>query len=165
MDAVFRQHAAAVYRVARRLLNDPADAEDVRQHVFAALLADPGATRRRGGPRRVALPVRRQRRQKSRPRRVPPPRAAHLDRHDHRDPPPDPALPAERADEAARLRRALAELSEQQRAILALRFDGGLSLAAVAAHLNVPPTTARDRCRAAVDRLRALLSDPGSRDE
>ena len=160
---LFQQHAAAVYRVAHRLLHDPADAADVRQHVFAALLADPdqlegvvnpAAWLCRCAANAAKNHARGESRRRARSRAVP-----------ARPAPPDPAVPAERAEAAARLRAALHGLTEDQRTVLALRFDGGLTVAEVAAHLNIPPGTAKDRGRRALARLRALLSDPGSRDE
>ena len=157
--AVFQQHAAAVYRVAHRLLNDSAAAEDVRQHVFAALLADPSqldglanpaAWLCRSAANAAKNYTRGESRRRARSRAVP-----------DRPAPPDPAVPAERAEEAARLRAALHELTEEQRVVLALRFDGGLTLAEVAEQLAIPVGTAKDRGRRALARLRILLADPG----
>ena len=151
-----------MYRVAHRLLNDPDDAEDVRQRVFARLLADPSRLDGVGSPgawlaAAAANAAKNHMRTDSRRRR----------RHRRRRadpsftrPAPDPAAPAERADEAARLRAALARLPEEQRAILVLRFDAGLTLAEVAEHLAIPLGTAKDRARRAADALRRLLTPP-----
>ena len=54
----------------------------------------------------------------------------------------------------------MADLSPDQRAVLALRYDAGLSFAEAAATLGVPVGTAKDRTRAAVRRLRTRLSPP-----
>ena len=148
-----------MYRVAHRLLANPADAADVRQQVFAGLLADPDQLAGVADPgawlcRCAANAAENYVRGESRRRRRRRDRPALSN-------PADPAAPAEAADEAAKLRAALARLSVEQRMLLTLRFDAGLTLAEVAEHLGVPPSTAKDRSRTALARLRVLLSAPG----
>ena len=155
--AAFQPHAAAVYRVAHRITGSAADAEEVRQEVFLTLfrrppacLADPGAWLRRCAANAAVNRVR------SHARR----RARHAAHAEPPSAPPDPAAAAERSEEAARLRAALGRLPPEQRAIVALRYDGGLTFAEAAAALGVPVGTAKDRGRAALRRLRALLNEP-----
>ena len=151
------RHAASVYRIAHRVTGRGADAEEVRQAVFAAVWADrpagvrdPGAYLRKAAANAAANRVRAESRRRTRHRTRPRP-----------DPPADPATAAEHADEAARLRAALSRLPPDDRALLALRFDGGLSFPRIADALAVPPTTARDRCRKALAALRTALTTPG----
>lgn len=59
-----------------------------------------------------------------------------------------------------RLQEALAQLPARQHEALLLRFVGGLSHREVAACCGVREATARQRCCAALRRLRALLSEP-----
>ena len=77
--------------------------------------------------------------------------------------PPTAAAPhadPEARDEAARLRAALAGLAPEQRAALALRFDGGLTFAEAAAALGEPVSTVKSRTRTAIARLRGSLAAP-----
>src|SRR5204862_107460 len=64
-------------------------------------------------------------------------------------------------DRAVRLERALAELPADQREVIALKVDGGLTFAEVAACLGVSPNTAASRYRYALEKLRAALGGSG----
>ena len=156
--AAFQPHAAAVYRVAHRLLGDPADAEEVRQQLFADLLAGPavlnGVTNVRAylcrcAANAAANRVRSAARRRRRDAQALPPTS-----------PPPPGAAAEAADEAARLWAALKNLTPAQREVLSLRFDAGLTLTETASALSIPVGTAKDRSRSALARLRVLLSAP-----
>lgn len=70
---------------------------------------------------------------------------------------------AQATDDRARLRRALAGLDEPDRVLIVLRSVVGLPLQAVAAELGLPRSTAADRHRAALTRLRARFqSEPSA---
>ena len=152
-DDVYTAHVGFVWRVLRTFGVPAAQIEDAVQDVFVALvrarrdLAEVGnlraylfaALRRacanRAG-RRIrgrALPI----------ESVPEPTAAE---------PPE----AGRSD---RLGRALLALPPEQREVVALKIDGGLTFAEVAAVLGVSPNTAASRYRYALERLRAALGD------
>jgi RNA polymerase sigma-70 factor (ECF subfamily) len=73
---------------------------------------------------------------------------------------PDPAGAAERADDAALLRRQVAALPPGWRAVLALRYDEGLSVAEIAEALDLPANTVKTRLFRAREALRAALSGP-----
>ena len=157
-ETLAQRHAAVVYCIAHRITGSDADAQEVRQQVFLQALRDPPAGVAdwrawlcRCAANAAANHLRTAARRRNRHRRATAPAPA-----------PDPLAAAEAGDEAARLRAALEELTADQRAVLALRFDGGLTLSEVAAHLGVPVGTAKDRSRAAIARLRALLTDPGT---
>ena len=152
-DALAARHHAAVYRVAHRITGSAEDAADVRQEVFTGLFRDPpggvrdvGAWLRRCAANAAVNRVRGESRRRARHRHTAPPRPA-----------PDPAAAAAASDEAARLRAALAALPPEQRAVLALRYDGGLTFPQVAEALSVPVGTAKDRSRRALAALRARL--------
>jgi RNA polymerase sigma-70 factor, ECF subfamily len=75
--------------------------------------------------------------------------------------PPDTAVSAERSCERRELAgvvaRAVAELPEPQRVVLALRHDEGLSFEEIARLTGVPATTWKSRFAAALLRLRERL--------
>ncbi len=71
------------------------------------------------------------------------------------DPAPDPEANAIARDRAARLRRAIADLPEPLREVLTLREFTGLSYAAIATALGIPPGTVMSR----LSRARAMLRE------
>ena len=78
------------------------------------------------------------------------------------DPAPGPQEEAERAERRAALRRAVAQLPEDQRAALLLRESGGLSYAEIAQALGVPEGTVKSRIARARLQLREILSRDGN---
>jgi len=70
--------------------------------------------------------------------------------------PPAGGVAADRAD---RLDRALATLPREQREVVALKIDGGLTFAQIGAVLGVSPNTAASRYRYALGRLRTSLEE------
>ena len=159
-DAAFAalcdRHGAALHRVAHRITGNAADAADARQQALLALLRDPpaddanvGGWLRRSAANAALNLVRSNRRR----------RARHLSRKPP-SPPADPAAAAEANDETVRLAAALAALPPDRRALLALRYDGGLTVAEVAAAQSLPPATAADRLRRALADLKTALAPP-----
>ena len=73
---------------------------------------------------------------------------------------PDPAEQSLRADEARRVRAALALLSEPQRQAVALAFFDGLTHVEIAGHLGEPLGTIKTRIRTALLKLRGALAPP-----
>lgn len=63
--------------------------------------------------------------------------------------------------DGATVRRALAELSNEQRATLELCYFEGLSSPEIAERLGLPLGTVKSRIAAALQRLRTLLNAPG----
>ena len=154
--ALCERHGTALYRVAHRVTGNPADAADARQQALLALLRTPpaddanvgGWLRRCAANAAVSLARSHARRRRRHAARSPP------------APPPDPAAAAETNEEAARLAAALAGLPPDRRALLALRYDGGLTVAEVAAALGLPPATAADRLRRTLRDLQTALTPP-----
>lgn len=70
---------------------------------------------------------------------------------------PDPAAWLERLEGHEELRRAVAELTFEQREVLSLRFGQELPVGEVAAALGLPPGTVKSRTFNALRRLRGLL--------
>ena len=68
----------------------------------------------------------------------------------------DPADLAAGADEAQRLAEAMAELPEEQLAVLRLAYFDGLSHAEIAELIGIPLGTVKGRVRLALERLRSL---------
>jgi RNA polymerase sigma-70 factor (ECF subfamily) len=63
------------------------------------------------------------------------------------------------ADEMlGRLGCAMAELSDEQREVIALRLQGGMTFRVIAANLGISVNTAMSRYRYGIDRLRSLLN-------
>jgi RNA polymerase sigma-70 factor (ECF subfamily) len=69
----------------------------------------------------------------------------------------DPEEHAELMLEKARVRRALAELPEEARQVVMLRFFAGLSVAEAAAAMGVQEGTVKSRLHRALERLRDVL--------
>ena len=69
----------------------------------------------------------------------------------------DPSDTAIDAEEARRVRRAVAELPDTQRTVLLLAYWKGLSHSEIARHLAAPLGTVKSSARSGLEKLRALL--------
>jgi RNA polymerase sigma-70 factor (ECF subfamily) len=69
---------------------------------------------------------------------------------------PTPAQMAERLEDAARLRRAVAELPDEHRLVIELRFFAGASLDDIAAALGCPLGTVKSRLHHGLEKLRKM---------
>lgn len=156
--ALVRRWEGAVLRVAARVTGDVSEAEEVRQAVFLRLLESPRIVRhpdrfpawlRRATVNASIGALRHRRRRAGATARL---RA--LPRADG-PPAPDDALAA--SDESARLLAELARLQPAERALLALRFDEGLTFAEIAEALGEPASTIKSRTARLVARLRERL--------
>ncbi len=70
---------------------------------------------------------------------------------------PGPEERAISAEQGGEVRAALAQLSEEFRVVIVLRFYQGFSLQEIAQTLQIPPGTVKSRLSTGVHRLRALL--------
>ena len=154
----YREHGAAVLGLATRVLGNAASAEDVVQEVFVGLWERPerfDPTRGRLRSYLLALThsraVDRLRADDSQRRRLDEagrqPRAPTLD--------PTDALEDRRT--RAAVRRALAELPDDQRTAIELAYFGGLPYREVAVVLGEPEGTVRYRIRSGMQKMRAAL--------
>jgi RNA polymerase sigma factor (sigma-70 family) len=158
-------HAAAVHRVAYRLLGDPSGAQDVVQDVFLLLWErpdrfDPERGRLRqwlcaAARNRVIDMLRRAETGSRRVRLL----ADGLGRPDN-----DPADAAVRDASSQAVRAAVESLPEVYRVPLLLAYYGGLSYREVAATLGLAEGTAKSRLRWAMHRLAERLAEQGLTD-
>lgn len=72
----------------------------------------------------------------------------------------DPAREVERHLEMERVTEAMAQLTEEQREVVRLRFFGGLNSREAGMVMGKSPGAVREMQRAAIERLRALLRPP-----
>lgn len=150
--ALYDQLAPALLRTARTMLGSTSEAEDSVQDVFMSLV------RSRDRLANVEdLPaylftalrhaVGRRLTQRSAERRS----LEQLALHGHSE------SPAPSCSEEEDLERALAQLPDEQRQVIALKIDAGLTFAQIAAVLNISLNTAASRYRYALQKLRQQL--------
>ena len=139
--------------LARRLVGDPAAADDLVQETWLTAL---GRGRMDQGPPRAWLAA--VLRRLSHTRRRSEARRAQREESPREVPePPDPADLAQRAEGQRLLAEAVLRLPEAYRSVVVLRYTEDLEPAEIAARLNLPPGTVRSRLKRAVDRLREDL--------
>lgn len=155
-EDLVRRHAAAVYRTATRLLS-AADAEDVTQQVFArawegkaALEPDPAASLCWLAGRLALNNLRsartRRRNEEARAMQTPDQMPGH-----------DPIT----ADEHRALGRALSALPPDLHTAVVLRFHDDMTFQGIAHALACAESTAHERVRRGIERLRLLLARAG----
>lgn len=162
---LYDRHARAVYSLVLRIVDDQAEAEDVVQEVFSqawtqAARHDPG----RGAVGAWLLMMARSRAiDRVRARRARPDGAGD-DRQvvSLPDPSPRQDLILLGLEQAARLRRALADLPLMQRVTLELAYFEGLTQSEIAERLEQPLGTVKTRIRLALLKLREAFAGAGS---
>jgi len=157
LETIVQQWQDSLFRIAFRVVGDAASAEDVRQNVFLRLLESTetlrepklfGAWIRRCTINEALLHLRKQRTHERAVDRL----AQQVKATDIELPPP-----LDDATDATRLRLALSQLHPEQRAMLALRFDEGLSFQELADVLGRPCSTVKSQVSRAIARLRTLI--------
>jgi RNA polymerase sigma-70 factor (ECF subfamily) len=153
-EALYRRYARPVFGLALRRLGDRGRAEDAVQETFASVWRSARTYRPERGPGAPWLYA--------------VARNAIVDRSRARtetaadapeDPAPDPG-PPERAEQswvAWRVHRALEELPEREREVIALAYWSGLTQSQVAEFLGIPLGTVKTRTRAALQHLADAL--------
>jgi RNA polymerase sigma-70 factor (ECF subfamily) len=154
----YRTYAPAVFGLAVRVLGSDVFAEEVTQDVFVRLWEAPERFDHTRGPLRAYLlamthsrAVERIRSEESQRRRV---------EHARREPlrvVSDPAQIVADHDEGAAVRRALAELPDDQRGAIELAYYEGLSYREVAERLDEPEGTVKYRIRSGMQKMKAAL--------
>lgn len=154
--ALYDRHAAQIFALARRILRNDGDAEDIVQEVFSQAWRTAGSY----DPRRASvigwlLVITRTRAiDKLRARQSRPvPSAIHPDTLPAAQT-PDAVVTAERAET---VRTALLDLPAAQRTALELAYYEGLTQVEIAERLAEPLGTVKTRMRAALTTLRARL--------
>jgi len=162
LAAVYDEHAGLVYGLARRVTRDEELARDVTQEVFAYLWEKPDRVDLTRGALRGYLAVLAHRRAVDEVRR----HAARARAEAASGAPEDEDGPEARVVAAAardwggrRVSEVLGALPAEQREAVRLAYYRGLTQAQVAKALGIPEGTAKYRLRAALARLRTLLTD------
>lgn len=159
LEALYRQHASAVFRFAYGLCRNRAEAEDIVAEAFARVLTRANKIES-ATARAYLLAVARNAFLDARRRSV---RDARLLKEMERQQ-PDTAEPL---DDRTRLRealKALGALPEGERAALLLRLDHGMSYEQIAATLSISVAAAKVRVHRARVRL-ASARNTGERDD
>jgi RNA polymerase sigma-70 factor, ECF subfamily len=153
VDALFRREWPRAYRAAYLVVHDAAAAEDIAQEAFLAAIRalDRFDRRRPFGPwlHRIAVN-----------RAIDHARSRAL-RREVDAAAAEPEAPPPEAPLSAELIAALAELTPESRAIVALRYLLDLTPGEIAAALGLPRGTVNSRMRRALDRLAELLPEEG----
>jgi RNA polymerase sigma-70 factor (ECF subfamily) len=151
---LYDRFAPALFRVAWTLLHSRPDAEDALQEVFLGLVRSRASLGRVENLRAYLFSALRHA-----ALRVAASRRAGT-------PLPPDELPARAAavhpSLSRQLEEALARLPPDQREVLTLKIDGGLTFAEVAAVLGIRPNTAASRYRYALEKMRRLLNEEGN---
>ncbi len=143
--------AARMLSVARALTGSAADAEDAVQQTFLDLYRSRRALGRAERPEAYAIVALRRAALRLRDRV----RKLEELSHEQADPAQVPEYGG--AEESGDLARALERLPAEQREVLALKIDGGLSFVEIGAALAISPNTAASRYRYALEHLRDAL--------
>jgi RNA polymerase sigma-70 factor (ECF subfamily) len=153
-EALYRRYARPVFGLALRRLGDRGRAEDAVQETFASVWRSARTYRPERGPGAPWLyAVARNAivdRSRARGETV-------ADGPEGLAPGPDPPERAEQSWIAWRVHRALEELPEREREVIALAYWSELSQSEVAEFLGIPLGTVKTRTRAALQHLAAAL--------
>lgn len=158
LGELYRRHARAVYGLARRVLGDGSEAEDLVQEVFVHLWEHPERVDPERGSVRTYLLTRTHSRAVDTVRS----RAARA-RREERDARAAPLTTSDLEREvwelalAERMSRAVAALPPQERAAIELAYFEGRTYREVAAALSEPEGTVKSRIRRGLGRLRGVL--------
>jgi RNA polymerase sigma-70 factor (ECF subfamily) len=161
---VYRRHGRAVYGLARRVLNDATEAEDVTQEVFLRLWRQPDRFDPDRGSLRSFLLA------QAHGRAVD---AVRSSSSRHQREIRDAARTAQAAYDlqhevwdlalADQVARAMSELTDDERQAIELAYFRGQTYREVARSLAQPEGTIKSRIRTGMQRLKAALADAGVR--
>ncbi len=166
-ELLYDRHAAVVLGIVVKIVGDRTVAEELLQETYWRMWTQAGTFDPQKGPLRAWLYsiARRQaldalRRQSVRPEAA---RDEAEAREFDRAPAPGDDVPAaaEQSIVAARLRRALGELSAEQQRVLEMAYFGGLTRQEIARATGAPLGTVHTRARLGLQNLRSILGDMG----
>jgi len=158
----YRRHAGAVFGLSRRLLVEPALAEEIVQEVFLRLWNDPARFDPERGTMRSYLLTQTHGRSVDL-LRADVSRRQREERDARRTAEAGADIEREVWDltTAERVRTSLAALPPEERAAIELAYWGGYTYREVAVQLEAPEGTIKSRIRAGLSRLRDDLSEAG----
>jgi RNA polymerase sigma-70 factor (ECF subfamily) len=159
---IYRRYAGAVWAVARRVCNDRVLAEDVSQTVFADLWRRPGRFDPHRGKLRPWLVAQAHARAVDTVRSETA-RQRRQEREGHLAPVPEPDVEAtvHAAALTEDVRRAVDQLSPEEREVIVLSYFGGHSYRETAELLGHPEGTVKTRIRRGLVGLRRALEAQG----
>ncbi|MGW3416961.1 RNA polymerase sigma factor [Streptomyces phaeochromogenes] len=164
LSEAYAAYGGLVRRIAGRVTNSPAAAEDVAQEVFAQLWSRPYAFDARRGSLRTWLSVIAHRRAvdwvrgEARHRKAAGADDSALHAIPDTGPGPDEAV-VDR-ERSLLLHSALAELPQPQREVVHLAYFAGRTYRQAAVELGIPEGTAKTRLRSALRKLAETLAEP-----
>jgi RNA polymerase sigma-70 factor, ECF subfamily len=162
MRTLFARHQTRVYRFVLRLLKNEAAAEDVVSEVFLDVWRQAGQFEARAAVSTWLLSIARFKALTAMRRRT------NLELDDDMltsipDPGDDPERTLQLKDDAAVLRRSLAQLSSAQAEVIDLVYYHGKTVAEVAKVLDIPEATVKTRMFYARKKLAELIEAEGSK--
>jgi RNA polymerase sigma-70 factor (ECF subfamily) len=157
LSRLYDRYAPSLLALAQRILGDRRESEDLLHDVFLEVWRQAAQFDAARGTVRAWLVMRMRSRALDRRKSAAFSRVVSLEgqREEARGSGDDTLGP----DRAA-VRRALAELPEDQRLVLELGYFEGLSSTEIAARIGVPVGTVKSRVAAALSKLRAGLAEP-----
>jgi len=154
---IYEKYKTDLLGVARALLNDQGAVEDVIHDVFVGFASQAGRFELRGSLKAyLAICVANRARNVLR-RRGPMHPERFVDAELRRSHRPDPSMAADMAERRTLVTRALAELSAEQRRVIALHVLGGLRFREIAHQSGESINTVQSRYRYGLQKLRSLL--------
>ena len=156
------RETAAVYRTCLRILGRPHDAEDVTQESFVAAYRSIGQFRGEGSLRGWLLRIATRQSYRRLAQRRPDAELDAIGEARLADTSADPTRVVVAAERREDVRRAVNELTDPYREVVALRFFGEMSLAEVAEATGRPINTVKTHLRRGLERLRPALVPEGS---
>lgn len=161
LGALYDRHAALVYGIALKILENTQEAEDLTQDIFLKFIHKSAYNPERGSLRTfLAILTRSRAIDRLRSRQT---TRSFLNRWQiSQAATPEAATPVDYAaqqEQVQEVQAALAQLSESQRQILQMAYYDGLTQSAIAEQLDVPLGTVKARARRGLLKLRQALQD------
>ena len=161
LASLYDRHSSALMALGVRMLADRSEVEDVLHDVFVEVWKHAGDFDPERASVKTWIVLRMRSRCLDRLRAAPRARWQPIGERDEELGRNHTASPGvadmDQKVDAGRLRRLLAELSEDQRAVIVLGFFDGLSSSEIATELEIPIGTVKSRVRSAMLRLRQAL--------
>ncbi|TSD99277.1 sigma-70 family RNA polymerase sigma factor [Skermania sp. ID1734] len=157
LNALYREHASALWRYTLSLIGDPGRAEDIVQETLLRAWQRPSVLDQSTQSARAWLFT------VARNLAFDEHRSARARREFGTDSPPEQSTPdrSERALDSWLIADALATLSADHREVIIRGYYGGMSTQQIAAELDIPDGTVKSRMHYAIRSLRLALQEMG----